>query len=489
MKNKLKISIISPNLSGCCSILDIGVTCLATFINERTRHEANILDYTFKRKKWKDYLKKSLNEFKPDVIGITTTSLFMRYVQMTIEEIRKEYSETIPIVLGGYHTTLNPDSAIQEKGVDAIVHGEGEYIIMEYLDALSEGKPLDNITGLWYKKDGRVFKNSKRPWIENIDELPIPNYDLWEDIDKYFYFVSQLWVLGTRGCLFKCTNCSEEPMNKAIPGKRFRVRDPAGYVQEIKRQWMKYKDKGLRMVHPFDAVFTANEKWVKEFCEEYKRQGLADKLSFSVFTHGATSQEEKIKALAQAGCKEVRIGIESGNERIRNEIYGKHATNAQIREAFSNFRKYGMITIAYNMLGGPTETKETLWETYNLNKELDPNKPIFFIFRPLPGTDIIPMVEELGEEIDSLAMSHDIDTLHWGAALRSKNRSQSYVEYFQLRCFSYFVSRRIWRLVKKQKLRFFINFVKYMHAGWKYNLDMKIVFAYFLASCSDNLFM
>jgi len=483
------MSVISPNLSGCCSILDIGVTCLATYLNQRTQHKANILDYTFKTRYWKEYLKAELDKFKPDVIGITTTSLFMRYVRMTIEEIRKEYSQSVPIVLGGYHTTLNPDSAIGESGVDVIVHGEGEFIITDYLDALSKGQPLDGITGLWYKKDGKVYKNPKRGWIEDIDSLPIPDYDLWEDIDKYFYFISQLWFMGTRGCPFKCTNCSEEPMSRALPGKRFRIRDPRGYVQEIKHQWSKYKHRGFRMAHPFDAVFTSNLNWVKEFCDEYKKQGLAAKLPFSVFTHGATSQEEKVKALAEAGCREVRIGIESGNERVRNEVYGKHATNAQLRESFKFFRMYGINTIAYNMLGGPTETKEMLWETYRFNKELDPNKPIFFIFRPLPGTDIINMVDGLGEEIDAAAMSHEIDTLHWGAALKSNKRSESFVEYFQLRCFAYFVSRRIWRLVKKQKLRFFINMARYMYRARKLNLDMRIAFAYFLASCGDSLFL
>ncbi|MFA5157416.1 MAG: radical SAM protein [Candidatus Omnitrophota bacterium] len=485
----MRMSVISPNLSGCCSILDIGVTCLATYINERTEHKANIIDYTFRTKDWKSYLKKRLEEFKPDVIGITTTSLFMRYVRLTIEEIRKEYSQDVPIVLGGYHTTLNPDSVIKEPGVDAIVLGEGEYIISDYLDALAKGKSLDGITGLWYKKGAEFVKNPKRGWIEDIDSLPVPDYDLWEDIDKYFYFISQLWFMGTRGCPFKCTNCSEEPMNKALPGKRFRVRNPKAYVQEIKQQWLKYKDRGFRMAHPFDAVFTVNTEWVRDFCEEYKAQGLAGKLPFSVFTHGATSQEEKVKLLAAAGCKEVRIGIESGSERVRNEVYGKHATDAQIREAFKNFHKYGLNVIAYNMLGGPTETKEILWQTYNFNKELQPEKPIFFIFRPLPGTDIIAQMNSLGEEIDSAAMSHEIDTLHWGAALKSKSRSENYVEYFQLRCFLYFVSRRVWRLIKKQKLRFFINFFRYMYTARKYKLDMRIAFAYFLASCGDSLFM
>jgi radical SAM superfamily enzyme YgiQ (UPF0313 family) len=243
------------------------------------------------------------------------------------------------------------------------------------------------------------------------------------------------------------------------------------------------------MAHPFDAVFTANSKWVEEFCAEYKKQGLASRLPFSVFTHGATSQEEKIRTLADAGCREVRIGIETGNERVRNEIYGKHATNAQIRESFRVFKKYGLVTIAYNMLGGPTETREILWETYKFNKELDPNKPIFFIFRPLPATDIISIIDDVDESIDYGTMSHDIDTLHWGVALKSKERTQRYVAYFQIRCFSYFVSRRIWRLVCKQKFKFFLNLIRYMYTGWKYGLDMRIVFAYFLASCGDNLFM
>jgi hypothetical protein len=252
---------------------------------------------------------------------------------------------------------------------------------------------------------------------------------------------------------------------------------------------MKYRDRGFRMAHPFDAVFTAQEKWVREFCDEYRKQGLAGALPFSVFTHGATSQENKVRMLSEAGCCEMRIGVESGNERVRNEIYEKHATNAQIRESFAAFKKHHMVVIAYNMLGGPTETKETMWETYKFNKELDPNKPIFFLFRPLPGTEIIGKCNELGEAIDGGAMSHDIDTLHWGAALFSKDRSRRYTEYFQIRCFLYFVPRRIFRLMWKGKRRFFIHFVRYMYQGWKYGLDMKIVFAYFLASCGDNLFL
>lgn len=486
----MRFSVISPNLSGCCSVLDIGVTALVTYLNERTPHEANVLDFTFKTKIWKRYLLDQLEAFKPDVVGITTTSLFMRYVRETIEEIRREYSTTIPIILGGYHTTLNPEDTINEDGVTGIVIGEGEFVVEEYLDALEQNRSLEDIPGLWYRRpDKTIIRNARRPWIEDIDSLPFPNYDLWEDIDKYFYFTGQLWFMGTRGCPYKCTNCSEEPMNRAVPGKRFRVRDPKGYVTEIRHQWDKYRDRGLRMAHPFDAVFTAQGPWVREFCEEYKRQGLARELPFSVFSHGATSQDEKVRCLAEAGCKEIRIGIESGNEKIRNVIYNKRATNNQLRQAFRSCKKYGVNTIAYNMLGGPTETKENLHETFAFNKELDPNKPIFFVFRPLPGTDVIAQCEVLGEEIDVAAMSHSIDTLHWGSVLKSKHRPRRYVELFQMRCFAHFVPLRMARLLKKQGASFFSNMARYMAEGKKHNLDMRIVFAYFLASCGDNLFL
>ena len=85
----MKISVISPNLSGCVSILDTGVTYLATYINERTSHDASIWDYTFNRHRWKQYLVEQYKKDQPDVIGITHTTLYTSYVVETIKEIRE----------------------------------------------------------------------------------------------------------------------------------------------------------------------------------------------------------------------------------------------------------------------------------------------------------------------------------------------------------------------------------------------------------------
>ena len=79
------------------------------------------------------------------------------------------------------------------EGVDAVIIGEGEPAFHELLDATAGGDSYEGITGLWYKPNGEIIKNAPRGWITDINELPWPNYDLWEDIDKYLYYLQQLW--------------------------------------------------------------------------------------------------------------------------------------------------------------------------------------------------------------------------------------------------------------------------------------------------------
>ena len=476
----MKISIINPNLSGCVSILDCGITYLATYINQRTDHTATIWDYTFKRKVWKTYLKEKFAADKPDAIGISFTTLYEGYVRDTINFIRIHCSKKIPIIIGGIHPTLKPDDAIRIDGVDMIVLGEGEETTSDILDALAGGNDLDGIPGLIYKTNtGKVIHNPLRPWIEDINSLPFPDYDLWEEIDTYFYFLGQLWLIGTRGCPYNCVNCEELPLRRAIPGKRYRVRDPKNYVDEISYHYEKYKNRGFRMAHPFDPVFPLDRDWTGRFCEEYIKAGLNRKLPFSIFSRGDTFflnvpgaakfDEERLQWLAEAGCKEIRIGIESGAERMRNQIHRKNVTDYQLRESFKYFKKYNMITIGYNMLGGPTETKDELIQTFKMNVELDPDKPIFFIYQPLTRDlkkmGLIDQDHEIGAHVlpkkrkeKSGRSSQDQATIQFGEPLPSKHYTKNWIIIFQYFCYSYFVGKRMLKLIIRQKHRFFINF-------------------------------
>ena len=139
----------------------------------------------------KDLLVLGINKKdQPDVIGITHTTLYTSYVVETIKEIRENISKDIPIVLGGYHPTLRPRESINLPGVNAVICGEGEYILSNYMDALESKSELYNIPGLLFKLDnGSYFENPRAGWIEDISSLPFPDYELWEDVDKYLYFI------------------------------------------------------------------------------------------------------------------------------------------------------------------------------------------------------------------------------------------------------------------------------------------------------------
>jgi len=518
----MKTSILSPNLSGCVSILDCGVTYLASYVNARTDHTATIWDYTFNRRNWQSYLKEKFETDKPDVIAITYTTLYQRYVEASIKYIRGSLSKDVPIVIGGVHPTLKPEEGFMD-GVNAVIIGEGEPAFHELLDATAGGNSYEGIKGLWYKPNGEIIKNAPRGWIKDINELPWPNYDLWDDIDKYLYYLQQLWLVGTRGCPYICTNCEEVQMYRLLPNsgdspsgiagtaKRFRFRDPKDYAEEIAWHYDKYKDRGMRMAHPFDPVFPIQRKWTFDFCKAYTDVGLSDKLPVSIFSRAdcfyaqapvkGVFDEERLIALKEAGIKEIRVGIESGSERMRNDIHKKGVTNEQCLTLFELCRKHGVQTIAYNMLGGPTETKAELKETFRFNVKLKPNKPIFFVYQTLTH-DLAEMglvdqdyniglaaTEQADQWTgDSTRDDTDQGTIQFGEPLASPHFSKNWLIAFQYFCYSYFIAIRVGKGIWRQKHRFFINFGTTMYRGYKEGLNMKIVFAYWLSASGDNLF-
>lgn len=480
----MRISIISPNFSSDVSVVDIGMTYLATYLNERTEHKANIIDFTYHRGDWKRHLKKNIESFKPDIIGISTVSMFMQYTKKIAKEIKEKYG--LPVILGGYHPTLCPEDAISPAEVDAICIGDGEYALTEYLDAMKKGTTKKGIRGIWYKEEGKIYKNPLRELIQDVDSLPIPNYDLWEDLDKFIFYNGVIYFIGTRGCPFPCTYCSEFPMRDAVPGKHFRVRDPKAYAREMKTQYEKYKDRGMKVAHTFDPVFSINRDWVRDFTDEYIRIGMSELLPFSCFTRADTIDEEKIEMLARANLKVARIGIEAGNERIRKEVYEKNIPTEQYRKVFKLLHDKGVAVTGYNILGGPGETIETMQETFDLVKELKVDRPIFFTYRPLPKTKGAAQVVELGGKIDSNTWDK-IDSLHQLSNVYTKSLTPKQIVRFRRKCLMYFVTRRAVKLIREQKMMFFVNFLKYLARGVSDGIHPQYVVGYFFVSGGKNV--
>ena len=479
----MKISLINPNLSGDVSILDMGLTYLATYINERTKHKATIIDFTFHRKNWQRHLDVQIKKYQPDVIGITCTSLYIHYVKLMAASVKVKYN--LPVVAGGYHASLETEETLAIADIDAACIGDGEYALEGYFDALAGKRAFDGIDGMWVKDLGKIIRNKIVPPIQDIDSLPIPDYDLWEDINEYLFFNNLLYFIGNRCCPYNCSYCSELPMRQRIPGKHFRKRDPIAFAHEIKHQYEKYKDRHMRMAHTFDPVFTFDLDWLKQFAAEYKAIGMDKRLPISCFSRGDLIDEERIKAFSGAGGRIVRIGVEAGNYHIRKDMYDKDITNEQFIEGVATCKKHGLAITGYYILGGPGENKSTLQDTFNFAKLLDVHRPVFFIYQPLPKTGAREKLIELGGEVESDRMDN-IDCLHHASAIRTKELKPSTIMFFQYKCFVYFIGKRILRLLGRQKLAFFKNFIVYFLRARRNHVPLWYTAAYFLICCEEN---
>jgi radical SAM superfamily enzyme YgiQ (UPF0313 family) len=298
------------------------------------------------------------------------------------------------MIWGGIHPTLLPEQVIENPLVDAVCIGEGEISLREYLDKLERGKK-SRVRGIWYKDNGRVIKSPLRPYIENLDSLPFPNWDYWE-IEKYLktetFFPGSLRVLASRGCPFSCTFCANPALKRAVPGKWYRIRNPKYVIEEIKINKEKYWKRGLRLIYISDEIFGLNKKQFIEFCKLYVKEGLHEELPWECQSRADIITESWSREAARAGCVLVNLGVETGDDYVRNQIYKKGQTTAQIRLAVKRLKKNNIMYKFSMMFGGPWETAKSAQKSINLIKELNPIYVDLIHYQPLPKTELGDLV-------------------------------------------------------------------------------------------------
>lgn len=479
----MHISFINSLLGGDFSALDIAVTTLATYVNERSRHKASIIDFTFHRRHWQDTLKKGIEANRPDIIAISSNTMYMNYVKTIMKEVKSKYH--LPIVLGGHHASIYPEETISIPECDALCIGDGEEPLVGLLNRKERNESMQGLRGFWVKENGNLIKNTGGCFRENIDDLPIPNWDLWQDQDKYLYYLGMLYIIGSRGCPYRCTYCDAHGIKDAVPGKYFRLRDPVKYAQEIAYQWNKYKNRNLRLAQLFDPVFTMYDDWVEAFCSEYRRLGIQNEFRYSIFSRLDHLHEKKIKTLASSGCAILRVGIEAGDPYVRNRIYKKEITDEKIKEIFRLCKASGIGFTAFYILGGPSETKKTVDKTINLARELDAERSAFFIFKPFTK-EAAQQLFEHGGWIDKKRWSK-ADNITFDAVVYTKDLTPSSVEWYQKKAYFFTFGRRLFRMIKRQKLKYFTRLFIYMFKGLLDGLSYSYLLVYYHIYGYDNV--
>jgi anaerobic magnesium-protoporphyrin IX monomethyl ester cyclase len=369
-------------------------------------HESRLFEITpFRRRPlWgdpfriiKDHFEEALSSFQPDVVGFSVMSVNLK-VALILAGLSKERFPQVPVVFGGIHPTIAPEETIAEPAVDALCIGEGEGSFAEFLSALDAGRNFHQVSGFWVKSDGRTFRNPVRPLLPDIDPLPLPDRDALSpaSLQAELYGVN---LLTSRGCPFPCAYCQNAYLMELYKGLGpfVRYRSLESVFTEIDEVIARYHPSRLSFS---DESFTLNKKRLREFCAEYPRRYS---LPFLCQTRPDLVDEDAFRLLESAGCDFVNMAVEAGNPEIRNAVLKRNISTEKIIEAFSLARRHGIRTGSFNMIGLPEEDESTVWDTINLNRQLQPDRIMCTIYMPFKGT-------ELGEKCLSGGwLEHPID--------------------------------------------------------------------------------
>ncbi|MAH48165.1 B12-binding domain-containing radical SAM protein [Candidatus Pacearchaeota archaeon] len=315
-----------------------------------------------------------------DIIGVESLTAFALRAHQTAAEIKKH--SKVPVVMGGPHPTALPFEVINDKNVDFVVVGEGEYTFLELVNNFKSIDKIKEILGLVYEDDqkGAVF-TGHRPLLKNLDELPYPGLHLFP-MKKYKNSETRsakqpaLSIITSRGCTFGCTFC-----NKKIFGRVFRAHSAKRVVDEI--EWL-IQNFGARQISIWDETFTLNRKRVIEICNLLIERKL--NIPWDCATRVDCIDYELLKKMKEAGCESISYGIESGSERIIESIK-KGFTKSQVITALNATRKVGIEIRTYFVLGFVGETIKDMKQTINFAKKLKPDYATFTLLVPHPQTE------------------------------------------------------------------------------------------------------
>lgn len=362
----------------------LGLLYIAAYVKKHSSHEIEVLDMPVENIRYKQ-LPDVIRQRAPDIVGITAMTFTLIDVLRTIK-IVKAVSKDTKVVLGGAHVSIYPLETIRIPEVDFVVRREGEITFLKLLDNLHNKEELRKIKGLVFKDNsGAVINTGPNEFIEDLDSLPFPARDL-VPYKKYSSVLSKHKFITTmftsRGCPFKCSFCDRPHM-----GRRFRMRSAEDVVDEMQT----CLDSGIKEILIYDDTFTVNRKRVIDICSEILSRAL--NITWDIRARVDTVDEEMLNRLKEAHCERIHYGVEAGTEKIL-KVLNKGVNLSQIEEAFRLTKKAGLSTLAYFMIGSPTETKADILKTIDFAKRLNPDYVHITITTPFPSTDLYKLALE-----------------------------------------------------------------------------------------------
>ena len=309
-----------------CLMPPLGIGYIAAAV-EQAGHRVRILD-AYAEDVTQQQLIDRLREMRPDVTGFTFTTENRFEAFESIRLCKKMLPETTTVA-GGPHASLAADDTLTHiPELDYIVRSEGEVSMVNLLLALENNSEIESVTGISYRKEGGVVHNPQTGFIEDLDSLPFPARHLYNHPQYNFHMdvpgkgkLPAANIMTSRGCPFHCVFCA----STINWGRRFRLRSPENIVEEI--EYLK-KEFGVRAIWFFDDTFTAKRSQTETLCDMILQKNLD--ISWFCEIRVDTVDRELLALMKKAGCYFIGFGVESGSQRILDEVIGKKISLDQV---------------------------------------------------------------------------------------------------------------------------------------------------------------
>ena len=332
----------------------------------------------------------------PDLLGCTSSTLSIERTAAVASDVKRECPHT-KIIIGGVHLTSQPRETMQMcPSFDYGVIGEGEQTLLELAEALSEDGDVSGVPGVIARSGDFLRLSSPRSYIEDLDTLPLPAWDLLPTMSRYYFQHAQsvlqmpsTSIVTSRGCTGRCIFCDKSVFQNACRAHS------AEYVINMIRTL--YHQFGIREIHFSDDNFMLYRKRLQQLAELLVKEELH--LTWSCLARADMMSNRQILALMRkAGCWQITFGIESGCQEIL-DFERKGITLEQMENAVHLARECGLKTKGFLMIGHPGETPETIMRTIEFVNRLPMEDISITYFTVFPGAPLWPEAHKYGRVI------------------------------------------------------------------------------------------
>jgi len=320
-------------------------------------------------------------DFHPDIVGISTTTVALARALETARAIKRRIQD-IPVVFGGPHVTLASETVVSRPEVDFAVLGEGETTFLELIDCLEKKGRVADIPGLAFDNRGSVVQTPPRPFIQDLDKIATPAYDLVPDFSRYnppptnYQQLPVANIITSRGCPNQCTFCGHSAFGRVL-----RQRSPANIAAEIELLYKRYHIREIAFV---DDTFTINSDRILSLFRILEKKKI--RFPWTCMSRINTVNLDILRFMKDHGCWHISFGIESGNPDILRLIR-KNISLSETRRVIGWCRRVGIRTKGFFIVGHPGETVATIDQTIQLAVDLPLDDVVVTLNTPLPGTE------------------------------------------------------------------------------------------------------